>query len=193
MTEWTLDNDRRKTFRIDETGSVEVIDVTDRGGAGKSPISYFASSPTFTLAAQLQLIEDDLQSLISRADHKDTFSLELAAVLNRKLNLLATVIHQQETQGAINHLSLSEGGLSFIHDQPIAPKQLLALKVRLESDHLGFYAFAQVVYSLAIKQHHYRIGCEFLQLDETTQQLLNRHILEFQARQRRQEREKQNQ
>ena len=98
-------------------------------------------------------------------------------------------------------VTLSESGLSFRHEQPLAPDSHLALKLVLFPAYFGLLLFGRVVQctplvppdtdsasSATTPARLFNIGVEFSHVQESERELLARYILRKQAQQRREQR-----
>ena len=88
-------------------------------------------------------------------------------------------------QSAPQPVVLSEGGISFVSEQPLAEGEVVTLKLVLLPQGLGLLLPARVIYSTAMQDGRYDIGTEFEALTDAQRQLLARHILQKQALERR--------
>lgn len=186
MSNWTGEHDRRKTFRINEQAKIEFRLIKALSAEPEvSDEHLFPDSQRFNLNSQIRLMDFELESMINRNPDIDQPLLDVLNLLNRKLNLIAGLTYPATTDPSWQLITLSEEGCSFQHSEAIKPDQRLAIRITLESDGLGLEAQASCRYSNAEPNGRFRIGVQFQNLNESQQQLLGRHILEYQARQRR--------
>ncbi|MCY1182755.1 PilZ domain protein [compost metagenome] len=92
--------------------------------------------------------------------------------------------------GPARQVTLSEGGISFGSAQPLEPGTHLAIKLVLMPQALGMLLRAVVVHSQPREDGQFEIGTEFEAPTDAQRQLLARHILQKQAQQRREARER---
>lgn len=188
--EWTIENDRRKSFRIEEHACVDFHLIPPALVAESIDMlsAYFALDTRFLLGSQLRRLDFELEELIGHSPDLSPAMIEMLNLLNRKINLVASQNTSAE-KPVYRPITLSEGGLSFYYPEEVTAGSLLILQIQFEDDQLGLVLKAKSCYSQLVKDGNYRVGCEFIELDENQQQLLSRHILEHQARSRRQARD----
>lgn len=148
---------------------------------------------------ELRKIEAESKHQLYQLQNSDPPIAAYLQILNRKIECLGQAImasHSDQAQEANHLIQLSEGGLSAELDQPFEPDTLCHAKMILYP-HLNTLLFtAKVIYCNKLPkaesaenttQTIYRIGFEFVQLNEGDAQLLARHIINIQSNNRRQQ------
>ncbi len=142
--------------------------------------------PLFNLLSELHLSEFESQHLLRQISERDR---NLAAFLksqNKRIDLLSQVI-AITVLGQIGEpqpVIISEGGIDFQHPSPLAAGARLSVKLVLMPQALGLLLRARVTHCDR-RDDGYDVGTEFEHLTDAQRQLLARHILQKQARERR--------
>lgn len=180
--------DNRNFYRIEDHVGLEFCltnEETANDAAARFPI---AVGPHFHLLNQLHAIDSEHSQLLGSIGEKDR---NLAAYLKgteQKFELLAQTLIGCDKNLEHEHLkniTLSEGGLSFYHYDSIEADHFVALKLTLLPTCIGLLLYGKVVnYSLDNSGNHL-INVVFVNISETNRALIARHVLLFQAKQRR--------
>lgn len=111
-------------------------------------------------------------------------------MVNKRIDLLGQAMAQSLLRdiGPPKRVTLSEGGISFLHPQAVTVDSHLAMKMVLMPQALGLLLRARVLHCNE-RDGQFEIGAEFEALTDAHRQLLARHILQRQAQERRQARE----
>lgn len=182
VPESTTTTERRLTFRITESAWVEHVIIEPSKDVRIDQL--FNDADSFRLTTEIQVLDLEFESLFNGRNDLDPTTSDLIKLLNRKINAASALIAANNNTHQQQFITLSVEGLSFLNTVALAENEHIAIRLRLLSDHLGIVLKAKVVYSLQLDKQ-YRIGCQFIEVDDATQQLLNRHILGFQAQQKR--------
>ncbi|MBB4862466.1 hypothetical protein HNP46_001304 [Pseudomonas nitritireducens] len=145
-------------------------------------------SALFNLLSDLHLTDFESQHLLRHIHERDRPLASYLKVMNKRIDLIAQALTQSLLSeiGPARRVTLSEGGINFRDDQPLAVGQHLALKIVLLPQGLGLLLRAQVTHCQQQAEGDYEIGTEFDILGDAQRQLLARHILQRQASERRQ-------
>ncbi|MES2818450.1 MAG: PilZ domain-containing protein [Pseudomonadota bacterium] len=183
------DADRREYYRIDDTIALE-FSLLDPAQAVASE-ALEDSSPLFNLLSELHLADFESQHLLRHIGERDRTLANYLKVINKRIDLLGQALAQSLLRdiGLPRQVSLSEGGISFNHPQPVAVGSHLAIKMVLMPQGLGLLLRAEVVHCHPRADQQFDIGTQFEALTDAQRQLLARHILQKQALERRQARE----
>ncbi|MCY1549280.1 PilZ domain protein [compost metagenome] len=113
-------------------------------------------------------------------------------MINKRIDLLGQALAQSLLRdiGPTRQVTLSEGGISFTSPEPIEPGTQLAIRMVLMPQALGLLMQAVVIHSQVRADGQFDIGTEFEAQTDAQRQLLARHILQKQAQQRREARER---
>lgn len=184
------EDERREYYRIDDTIA---LDFTPLAGAeALASEALHDSSPLFNLLSDLHLMDFESQHLLRHISERDRTLANYLKVINKRIDLLGQAVAQGLLRdiGTPRRVSLSEGGVSFSNPQSIAIGSHLALKMVLMPQALGLLLRAKVIHCRANPGQPFEIGTEFEALTDAQRQLLARHILQRQALERRQARER---
>lgn len=183
----TTDNDdQRNYFRVSDTATLEYILVSQNEIDGsKKPESYFSSSAEFWLLRELQTIDHDNSHLLKTISERDREIASYLKSINRKIDLLATTLVQQNHKNDENlpqDISLSEGGIAFFSKEELPLKQHMAMKLNLMPSNIGLMIFGHVVETNYQEQEQkFRTSVSFVSLQEGDRHLLARHIMQLQS------------
>ena len=183
------ENDRREYYRIDDTIA---LDFTLLAGAeALASDELHDPSPLFNLLSELHVMDFESQHLLRHISERDRTLASYLKVVNKRIDLLGQAMAQSLLRdiGPPKRVTLSEGGISFFHPQPVPTGSHLAMKMVLMPQALGLLLRAQVLHCNAQDDGQFEIGAEFEALTDAQRQLLARHILQRQAQERRQARE----
>lgn len=184
------DHDRRLSFRINDLALVECVPLPD--APATAPVnSCFDASPQFQLLADLQQLDNELQHQLFKLAETNAVLASALQLLNRKIERLALQASTDDATQALQPLTLSEGGVSLYVQQPLDVDSLCALRIRLLPAGYALQSYARVSYCLDPSAEGYRIGLQFIELEETGRDLVARHLLEHQAQRRRSQRQRQ--
>ncbi|MCO6059343.1 PilZ domain-containing protein [Pseudomonas sp. MOB-449] len=183
-------DDRREYYRIEDTIALEFHPLKQGDTVDES--SADSSSQLFGLLSELHLMDFESQHLLRHIHERDRTLAGYLKVINKRIDLLGQALAQSLLRdiGPARLVTLSEGGISFSSPQPIEQGSHLAIKMVLMPQALGLLLRAVVIHSQPREDGQFDIGTEFEELTDAQRQLLARHILQKQAQQRRQARER---
>jgi len=191
------DADRRDYFRIADHVLLDYRVVTARTADEGAAADFFPPCHAFDLMRQLRLLEQEYGASRPASDQARDHDPALR-LLHRKVDLVAAslVAVTRKLQGEAQPLPvvLSEGGLAFPTDEPLAPGTLLALQIQLLPEWLGLHLHGEVIHDQPPRQliqpewerFDHQAAVHFIRLRESDRQLLARHILKRQVEERRQ-------
>jgi hypothetical protein len=180
------DADRREYYRIDDRIALQFspLDAAQAQAGG----ALQDSSTLFNLLSELHLAEFESQHLLRQISEGDRNLANYLKLTNKRIDLLGQALAQSLLHdiGQPRAVSLSEDGIHFTNAQPLVVGSHLALKMLLMPQALGLLLRAEVLYCNPGADQQFEIGTHFEALTDAQRQLLARHILHKQARQRRQ-------
>ena len=182
-------SDRRQYYRIDHPVVIEHQRVSDEDVARSDQPFQFEVSPWFSLQAQLRSIDAEAHQHLHRVGEHSASVRACLQIINRKIELIAQTLIDDApelAQGEPQFINLSEGGINFVVDEPLAHNQALALKLVFTESRLGLMLYARVI-RVESQAEGFEVAAEFLRMPESCRTQLARMILEAQARQRQQE------
>ncbi|MCX4029415.1 PilZ domain-containing protein [Endozoicomonas sp. SM1973] len=181
--------DRRDFYRIDDTVAIsyQVMDACHQPDSKYFPFNNEAE--IFHLSSNLQTLESEAHHLLRVINDKNRAIAQYLKNIDRRLQLMGNAIASCSSE-LLNlpkqKVSLSEGGLSLNQADPLPVDQYLAIKLVLQPSHAGLLITGKIVKCDKIKTgYHNRITFEHIL--EPDRQLLAKHIIQYQAKQRRQQ------
>ncbi|MED5608189.1 MULTISPECIES: PilZ domain-containing protein [Pseudomonas] len=179
-------DDRREYYRIEDRLALEFRPIPE--DAEQAAQALQDDSPLFNLLGDLHLLEVEAQHLLRQIAERDRPLASYLKLLDKRLDLVAGALARGllEQVGPAQPVVLSEGGIAFLAPEPLLAGQLLALKLVLLPQALGLSLRARVTHCESRGLGEYEIGTLFENLEEPQRQLLARHILQKQAAERRQ-------
>ena len=179
-------DDRREYYRIEDMIALEILPPEHA-----ETVSGAGSTQRFALLGELHQLDFEAQHLLRQiADGNRTLANYLK-VQNKRIDLIGQALAQDLLQdlGPARATVLSEGGISFVNDQPLDVGSTWLLKLALMPQGLGMLLTARVASCQALESGQFAIGTSFEALTDAQRQLLARHILQKQAAERRLARE----
>lgn len=183
-------DDRREYYRIEDSIALEFLPLKQGETADASGVD--GASQLFGLLSELHLMDFESQHLLRHIHERDRTLASYLKVINKRIDLLGQAVAQSLLRdiGPARPVTLSEGGVGFISAHPIETGSRLAIKMVLMPQALGLLLPAVVIHNQLREDGQFDIGTEFDSLTDAQRQLLARHILQKQAQQRREARER---
>lgn len=180
--------DRREYYRIEDVIALEILPCEEVDSPADDQ-----SGRLFNLLGELHQLDFEAQYLLRQISEQNRTLANYLKVQNRRIELLGNALAQglMKDIGPTRTVGLSEGGIHFIHDLPLAEDSIWLLKLVLMPQGLGLLLKARVLACQAQGDEQYRISTAFESLTDAQRQLLARHILQKQATERRLARERQ--
>lgn len=175
-------DERRQYFRIDDMAFVRAARLNSNQ---TSIAEYFPEVRALTLKGELDRLEQKSFELQSKLD--DEVASQLINILNQKVDLLTRFLTIQDLGSARlapQRITVSEGGVAFVHEQHFEENSLIALAIVFTPSYLPIYCPAEVVQCIQTTEGKWQIHCEFQQIPEAMRQQLARHLLQQQTQQR---------
>lgn len=191
MTQGVQDN--RDFYRIQDRAILEFAKIDPQTLNTNQAAFPMPISSEFYLLNELHGIDNESHSLLHAIAEKDRHIASYLKVINQKIELLAHTIMQKSDdleEATPQEITLSEGGISFTHKKPIPLDTYLAVKLILLPSYIGLLLIGKVVNLNEHISGNYLINIVFERLAETDRQLIARHVLQFQAKERRLSHEK---
>ena len=182
-------DERREFYRLEDTIALEFTLL--QSATLQAPSAAEDSSVLFNLLSDLHLLDFESQHMLRHISERDRMLSSYLKVVNKRIDLIGQALAQTLLQriGTPQQVTLSEGGMSFTHDQPLAANELLNLRMVLLPQALGLQLTARVRHSESNNDGGFTIATEFEALSDAQRQMLARHILQKQAQQRREARD----
>jgi hypothetical protein len=178
--------DRREYYRIEDMIALEILPPEHA-----ETVSGGGSTQRFDLLGELHQLDFEAQHLLRQIAEGNRTLANYLKVQNKRIDLIGQALAQDllKDLGPPREVILSEGGVSFVHDQTLEEGSNWALKLMLMPQGLGMMLTARVATCQALDEGRYAIGTSFEALTDAQRQLLARHILQKQATERRLARE----
>lgn len=179
--------ERREYFRVEDRLILRYCTIAP-DSVGRQPAeSHFDNSEVFGLMRELRDIDHENHNVLrTLAEHHRELGQYLKGI-NRKIDLIASALaasdevrHAQAPRDA----SISEMGIAFVADAPLALGTTLALELVLLPQHTGLALYGEVVANR--DEEPARTVVTFLALRDSDRQVLARHVLQVQIAARRQ-------
>jgi len=180
--------DNRNFYRIEDRAGLEFIPVSDNFVNDENASFPIPVSTHFQLLNQLRAIDADNSQLLRSIGEKDRNLQAYLKGTDQKIELLAQALVSCDESLKNEHLktiTLSEGGLSFHHYESIESGQYLAIKLTLLPSCIGLLLYGKVVNYSSDSNGNHLININFENIDESSRSLIARHVLLYQAKQRR--------
>ena len=181
--------ERRDFYRIEDRIR---LTITPMASTDERTDPYSADFPiphNVRLLNQLNAIDDENRELQRQLSDQNRALGYYLRAMNDKIDLLAQhIVLADEALPGDQPVSLSEGGLSYFHDQPLAAgkRQHLVMVLLPQCTALACIASVKTCDQVDNEPTLFRIGLEFDILHEPDRKLIVRHIRrqETQLRQR---------
>lgn len=180
--------DNRNFYRIEDRVGLEFRLTDEKTAYDDSARFPIEIGPHFQLLNQLRAIDSEHSQVLRSIGEKDR---NLAAYLKgteQKIELLAQTLmgcDENLTSEHLKTITLSEGGLSFYHYESIESGRFVALKITFVPTCIGLLLYGKVVNYSSDNSGNHLINLSFENISETNRALIARHVLLFQAKQRR--------
>ncbi|AUM14603.1 PilZ domain-containing protein [Ketobacter alkanivorans] len=137
------------------------------------------------LISQLQAIENESRDLLRQVGDYNRALGSYLRYMDEKIDLIAKYVVSHDLQiSQKQSINLSEGGISFYDSSPMVPESYLHLILVLFPNYATIAAIGVVKSCEQIEDQPtiYRIGAEFLVLQEPDRKQIVRHIRRLQSR-----------
>lgn len=186
MTQGVQDN--RDFYRIQDMAILEFEPIESELLNADQVEFPLLVTPQFHLLNELQVIDADNSAVLRNIAEKERDIATYLKSISQKIELLgrALVESSEDVEELIpQDVTLSEGGISFNNEKPIKLNTHLALKLVLLPSYIGLLLFGRVVNCNEHIKGDYLINLVFERLAENDRQLIARHVLQHQAKERR--------
>jgi len=174
--------DRREYYRIEDLIALQILPSNEAHTA-----SAQGSSQLFDLLGELHQLDFEAQYLLRQIAEGNRTLANYLKAQDKRIDLLGQALAQGllKDLGPVQPVVLSEGGISFVHHQPLEEGSSCALKIVLMPHGLGMLLQARILTCQRREDGQFAIGTSFEALTDAQRQLLARHILQKQATERR--------
>ena len=180
----SLDNDKRKYFRVDDIAllSYRVVTWAEVRSVQKQDAGLPVHKLTFK--ANLDRLSRELQPLYNIIKSSNPNIALYLSTLDKKINLLSQYLTEDdEAENDIKpqQVNIGAGGLSFTSDKPVVEGAMLELQMRLLPEYTSIFSYARVISCTQLEespeQQDYKIAVEFEFMDDDVRDLIIRHVL----------------
>ena len=185
--------ERREYFRVHDRVILDFLPVsTSDIERGNLPPAYAGSTGYAVMRELIAIDQENSRLLHSIGLANRDLELYLRG-LNRKIDLLANQLALDDETTAPRRevsVSLSEAGLAFGSHDPMKVDSHLAIQLTLLPNHVTLILFGKIVSCDANSgEAGYTVGCQFINISSSDQQILAKHIMQVQLKQKRQQQE----
>ena len=184
------EQDRRAFYRIEDTAILEVKIVNQEDMINSKAEGHFSDSSAFRLMRQLRAVDHENAGLLRSIGEKNqNLSVYLQAI-NKKIDLIAQAaafeLGVEKTQ--LQTVDLSQGGIGFNYADKLEANQYYAIKIWFQQSFMGIATYIKAVACHPVIDGGYHISSSFHKLQEADAQIVNKHIMQIQAKQLRERR-----
>ena len=186
MTQGVQDN--RDFYRIQDRAILEFTKIDPQMLEANQIDFHMPISPEFYLLNELHGIDNETSALLRSISERERSIASYLKSLNHKIELIAQTIVQKSSdleELTPQEVTLSEGGISFTYKKSIPLATCLAVKLVLLPSYIGLLLLGRVVNCNEHISGNFLINLVFERLAESDRQLIARHVLQFQAKERR--------
>lgn len=185
--------ERRGYFRLEDKVTLE-YEVLDAHNPVTDPYSpTLRVSPLLKMTSELHSLEMDAHHLLKPLRDGNRALGQYLENINKRIDCLAKYIVAESSRGnqkPTHDVSISEGGVSFETSCSIEEGSRVHLKIGLFPSMHGISAIAKCTYCSergpqTRHKTNFRVGMEFTHILESDRQVLAKHIIQEQSRQRR--------
>lgn len=170
-------HERRRYYRIEDWVALEIVpDSNDQR----------LNTVLFNLLSEFHQLDSEQQMLLRQLEDTDRVLGSYLRLQNRRMELLARALTQEleRQMGPPRRVNISEEGICFTQDTPLAEQQVVYLYLVL-SQAVELCLKARTTRCINSEQGLYELALQFEDLSESNRQILARHILQKQAQERR--------
>jgi len=183
-----MDDDRRDYYRIQDSVYVDFKVVSLSEATDEPAINHFEVSPRYLLLTEMYELELESRDLLRDIAERDRTLATILGNINKRITIMLAAIASEEIEEEVAPnpwVDVSEGGISFVSDRLLTKNTLLALKLLFDPSLMAISSYGVVRNSRMMDDGNYSTGIQFINLDNTSQQLLSRHVVRQMAEERR--------
>ncbi|WP_020161547.1 MULTISPECIES: PilZ domain-containing protein [Methylobacter] len=191
----TGSKEKRRFFRIDDEVDLfyRKIDQHEAAGAGPAENNVLTH---YSLSAALEMLSQESTVLLRRLEKSQPDVVNYLKLIDRKIGLLAQAIITQDSafrEKNARNVNLSAAGLAFESEEALKPGEFLEIKMWLVSCMAMIVTYGKVIYCneqpAADGRYPYRIGVDYIGMEEQDRELLIKHVVKRQLQQIRDKKE----
>lgn len=187
--------ERRQFYRVEDRVGVEYRPVQGELNGPLEPL--FEGGEMLPLEEEFRRYDSEIRHHIGLIGESDRNLAQLAKALNDKLDTIARIMAFQQKPLQDDQwlpVTLSEGGIAFpvADPAPLSGNDHLALRLTLLPELTQVVALGRVV-SLEDASQGTIVHLRFVRLEDHERQQIARHVLRIQARERQQQRQRDDQ
>lgn len=192
-------NERRSFFRVASELALSFHSVDAyTADEGLIEAEFPEDSGSLTLLSELKRIDNEANSLLIQIAEQSRATADYLGLMNKKLDLINhQLLAEQYLDSSVtpSKVNISEGGLAFKSSKPLYKGSHLALRLLFTQGLTVIATFAKVIRCDASTNgtstnkggdnNQYNIAVKFHRLSSTQQQLLSKHIMQAQLKEKR--------
>ncbi len=175
--------ERRQFYRVSDRA---LVDIRPMENLEINPESCFDLNPSFSILNEFHQLDIESKQLLRQITDNDKNLGLYLKTLNSKLDALARGIalnNEPLDESKLKDINLSEGGFSTPLAKPLPADAAVAIKLILIPSFTGVIAKGTVI-NCETEGDKSIVHIAFSGLDNTNQQLIARHIIRKQSRER---------
>lgn len=177
-------DERRRFFRINDDINLVYSLITDHSLAKDSYLSNDILS-NCKLSTALDLMNQDAKISFQRIEQQDPDVARFLGIINKKIELLAqavTSLGYDSGGDETRNVNLSASGVAFECAEELQLDATLEIKMVLNSMSAVLVTFGKVVYCRennddSTENLPFQVGVDFVNLQDSEQELINKHII----------------
>lgn len=181
--------ERRRFFRIDDEIALFYRIIASDELPDKQGLTE-GISDTFALSAGLHSLTQESRAVLRKLERDQPDVSHYLKILDRKIELVAQTLLMSQTdalQQPTTNVNLSAAGVAFEADQRLDTNECVELKMILPPAMVALVVYGTVVYCEENRSNEavarYRVGVDFLNLQDRDREILIRHVVKKQMQQ----------
>lgn len=181
-------NERRNYFRIEDDVLFRYQTIDKSAAIANIIPAQFIADPSYSLMREIQAIDSESSKYLHViAEQNHELEMYLRSI-SKKIDVIAA--HIVEKTSPINdqksqHISISEGGLSFHSDSKLPHDEFLAIQLSFLPSHQTVVLFAKIINCSSIESGGFSIAVSFVHLSDSDSSIVAKRIMQLQQSRKR--------
>lgn len=179
------ETEKRNYFRIDDVAILHYKQISAETMVSADNRIEQATINKLTMKARFDSMTRELQPLLKMVAKSNSSMSHCLKTIDTKLNMLSEYVMESEIEDMNvkpQHVNIGAGGLSFSALSPLLAGAMIETRLVLLPENTGVFSYARVISCSKLDQvneegHQYRLGIEFVNMDESVRDLITRHVL----------------